>query len=392
MMKISWMDASAAEQKRMQEIAGLFTEKETVDELGLGPIRDALGSMLFPGSSTLHTRAKYLLLVPWFRVHAGPNASNEVVREVERRFIKQMHAADVDTDRDGLYGQQSVQVTRLASDVHSAVLITHGIRFDPAHPVSRRFLAELGYDDAAAAPLLHPTLPAPPPEFPGVPGGFALEHHEAQWLAERMLASSPDTVLAHFLEHKPALDSRFPWDDQAAAGIGGRAAERLRIAQQFATTIHGAQLLYNLRLSQKQQDLYAESGEASAAPGDPERYRRELELWAADVAQLPRWDLEEILALVREHRGAPLPQGLLSFLQSWDRVMQSTTAGQLSAHKDALELVERRERAKKGGQSRFRNRALLAGWGGASAAGRFSMRWGSSVRRILLDIHEGLDA
>lgn len=386
-MKISWVDASAADQRRMQEIAGLFTEKETVDELGLGPVRDALGSILFPGSSTLHTRAKYFLLVPWFHAHAGQNASHELVRDVERQFIHHMHAARGE-DRDGLYGQNSANVVRLASDVHRNALISHGIQFDPGNPSSRRFLTELGYEDAVHAPLLHPQLPAPPAEFPQVPGGFTLNGEEARWLKERILSSSPHTGLAHFLQYRPAAGSTFPWEDPAAKSISGPAAQHMRIAEQFATTVHGAQLLYNLMLSEKQRDLFAETGDADMAKGDPDHYRAELLTWAADVTALPPWDIEEIISLVTRWRVAPLP--LLDFLRNWDEVLQSASPEEIADHPAARELIETRERAKKGSQSRFRNRSLLANWGGSSAASRLTMRWGASVRRILLDIHDGL--
>ena len=42
------------------EIVDLFREKGTLDELGIGAIRDAFADRFFPGTSTLHTRARYL--------------------------------------------------------------------------------------------------------------------------------------------------------------------------------------------------------------------------------------------------------------------------------------------------------------------------------------------
>jgi len=49
----------------MRELLGLFAETESRDELGIGQVRDAFSDLLFPGTSTLHTRARYLLIVPW---------------------------------------------------------------------------------------------------------------------------------------------------------------------------------------------------------------------------------------------------------------------------------------------------------------------------------------
>ena len=44
----------------------MFSQPVNCDELGLGQIRDALSDTLFPGTSVLLTRARYLLFVSWF--------------------------------------------------------------------------------------------------------------------------------------------------------------------------------------------------------------------------------------------------------------------------------------------------------------------------------------
>lgn len=40
-------------------------EPGTLDELGIGSIRDTFSDELFPGTSTIQTRARYFLFVPW---------------------------------------------------------------------------------------------------------------------------------------------------------------------------------------------------------------------------------------------------------------------------------------------------------------------------------------
>jgi len=42
----------------------LFKERGTRDELGLGAVRDNLAEALFPGTSTIQTRLRYMLIVP----------------------------------------------------------------------------------------------------------------------------------------------------------------------------------------------------------------------------------------------------------------------------------------------------------------------------------------
>jgi Family of unknown function (DUF6361) len=60
-----WLDRSERERRKMLDVVDLFGEHDTRDELGIGSVRDAFADMLFPGTSTIMTRARYFLLVPW---------------------------------------------------------------------------------------------------------------------------------------------------------------------------------------------------------------------------------------------------------------------------------------------------------------------------------------
>jgi len=60
-----WLDYSERERRKMLDVVDLFGEHDTHDELGIGSVRDAFADMLFPGTSTIMTRARYFLLVPW---------------------------------------------------------------------------------------------------------------------------------------------------------------------------------------------------------------------------------------------------------------------------------------------------------------------------------------
>src|SRR5210317_725024 len=62
---LAWIDYDSEAQQRAHRILTLFKERDTRDELGLGSIRDAISDTLFPGTSTIHTRLRYMLLVPW---------------------------------------------------------------------------------------------------------------------------------------------------------------------------------------------------------------------------------------------------------------------------------------------------------------------------------------
>jgi hypothetical protein len=57
-------------------VVELFRERDTVDELGVGVVRDTFSDLLFPGTSTLHSRGRLLALhsvdLPSDRAFAEP--------------------------------------------------------------------------------------------------------------------------------------------------------------------------------------------------------------------------------------------------------------------------------------------------------------------------------
>ena len=52
MSGIAWLDTSPADERRMREIVRLFSDTGTLDDLGIGQVRDGLGDLMFPGTST----------------------------------------------------------------------------------------------------------------------------------------------------------------------------------------------------------------------------------------------------------------------------------------------------------------------------------------------------
>ncbi|PLY13886.1 MAG: hypothetical protein C0631_12735 [Sedimenticola sp.] len=78
----AWLDHSESDRRKALDVVDLFGEQGTRDELGIGTVRDALADSLFPGISTIQTRAKYLLIIPWIyqALEAGRTKSSDVAR------------------------------------------------------------------------------------------------------------------------------------------------------------------------------------------------------------------------------------------------------------------------------------------------------------------------
>jgi hypothetical protein len=64
-MELGWIDFSKNERDKVFDVLNSLSEQGTLDELGIAPIRDGFSDIFFPGTSTLQTRAKYFLLVPY---------------------------------------------------------------------------------------------------------------------------------------------------------------------------------------------------------------------------------------------------------------------------------------------------------------------------------------
>ncbi len=65
MSKFACIDYDDEQRRRMSALARLFSETDARDELGLGVIRDSISDLLFPGTSTIQTRVRYMLFIPW---------------------------------------------------------------------------------------------------------------------------------------------------------------------------------------------------------------------------------------------------------------------------------------------------------------------------------------
>ena len=69
-MQIGWVDFSKTERDKVVSILRLLGAQTALDELGIGTVRDAFSDMFFPGISTLQTRAKYFVILPYLFAQA----------------------------------------------------------------------------------------------------------------------------------------------------------------------------------------------------------------------------------------------------------------------------------------------------------------------------------
>jgi hypothetical protein len=394
----TWLDYSEHERRKMLDVIQLFGERVTRDELGLASVRDAFADKLFPGTSTIQTRARYFLFVPWIYQLAELKGwksavAAERIRKEEVKLINALAKTDDHTGVIGIFAKENVR--RLASSVYWQGLGTWGIRLFPgsqdeyvrsldvyyarqrAHDQSSREFD--GESSRGPRANWHPALPPRPREFPEQ-ASFALSRLEADYLREQILHHCPDSLLAYFVRERiPPTGTTFVWEMNLT--LPPALAEWVEYGQNFSDVLYGAALLYNLMLSQAQHWDEQES-----------LYQTKLSAWWSTIASrfdaLHRWDRQRFWSLVGQ-QNPRVHSRARKFIDGWiDNVLSSPDAAAVSEGRSTRNLVQLREQQLKGGLSRLSNlraRELWQAGGGAAGADQLDLRW-RPAQRFLNDL------
>ena len=127
----AWLDNDDAQQRKMAVLKELSKDESTVDELGTGTIRDTIANALFPGTSVVQTRVRYLLFTAWLvRDMAGTQYPGDqglsTLRSKEAKLIDALLASG---ETDGVIGRQARgRLKSMPSRAYWASLGRFGIR------------------------------------------------------------------------------------------------------------------------------------------------------------------------------------------------------------------------------------------------------------------------
>lgn len=401
----SWLDHDESERRKMLEVVNLFREKGTLDELGIGTIRDTFGDHFFPGTSTIQTRAKYFLFLPWIfqGLEAAGLRSDQVdgrARRDQARLAAALQAGG-EGPAAGVIGiDAGEQLQRPPSVVYWAGMHRWGIlafggslaQYYVALDLAPGVRGGLRSDDGEAELVeatrrnWHGGLPAAPPGFLESTT-FLLTRGEAAYLQERILATAPDSLLAHCVRSPQKLNRVDAiWELPILERIPALLRQEVEHARLFALVMYGAGLSYNLLLSERAVKL-----EITETTEHVERYRGLLEQWAdemaANAAALASWSRPEFWAVV--HRLNPrIKTPARLFAERWIAMATENPVG-VPDDAAARQLLANRERSLKGSLARLHNRRALERWSGASGVGRLTYRW-PNARVIISDILDGL--
>jgi hypothetical protein len=389
---LGWLDFTDSDRDRALQVIAALGEHDTVDELGLGNIRDALSDELFPGTSVLHTRARYHFFIPWLyldlerrRVPSAEVASK--ARSAELALIDALKASGDTVGTIGIVAGQRLK--NLPSQLYWQGQGRLGIRRfrgsrDQYHRALDRFyqMRGVGYaresDEAGDAPITNwdLSLPHPPADFPKS-ASLRLTQKEAVYLRERIIVSAPQSFFRYLAERSDSLSGvEWPWEYSHVTDMSTDAQNVVNHARNLSRVMQGAALLYNLILADKvrQTDEISE-------------FRSRLIEWGKQVErdrEVHQWDLNEFWVRLAK-TPARISTGARGFVSSW--VERARSNPRMVADNEAARLlITDRERRVKGAQARVDGGRPLERWSRAAGLRPISYRW-ANVTAIINDLH-----
>ena len=397
---LTWLDLTASDRDRMRQVLDLFKEQGTVDEMGLGRLRDALSEALFPGTSTIQTRLRYVLFVPWIyrQLEARKVAASSVSAQLRKAELELIGPLLKHGTSQGVIGERSRRsLARRPSSVYWTALVRWGLFMherpqgwyhDHFTGLLHSPAAEEAADDPgivlARQPNWHPRLPGPPQAFPDE-ASFDLTREEAVFLQGRIEERCAGTLLAWLArEGSDAPTDGCFWDDSAATHAPAKIRDTMELARRFSLHVEGMPLLYSLLLAERR---HSEHGGDDALI---DRYKQDIDEWAA------RETLEQSLVPAElwtfaASRRLNVPRLQRNFVEAWTSRLSDIGPAAIADDRTLRILIEIRERQLKGPRARLHNPGRLLDWSGEVGVGRMNFRW-HRVHRMLLDLHAGLAA
>ena len=399
----TWLDYSERDRRKMMDVIASFKEPNTRDELGIGTIRDCIANMLFPGTGTVQSRARYFLFIPWiYRALEDKGIPSRDIQEKARQWeIELIYALEAGGEKgNGIIGEQARQdLQRLPSNIYWQGLGVWGVRrFAGSQDQYHRSLdawyraadtqtpADKGelFSDGTWTANWHPELPSPPSGWRDKVT-FALRREEAQFLRDGIMGNATGSLLANLVDRKePLTPCEFAWASDIAPTLQQRHREQLTHARNFSEVMHGAAILYNLLLANKAQNK--ERGN---------QYRSDLSDWADLIRSRSRalsaWDRAAFWTMLEDNGlRLPITSRTRQFVDQWINIaMSSSDLGNLASNREARDLISQREIDLKSGLARLTNPRALELWNEAAGLGRLDFRWGIA-HRMANDILEGL--
>ena len=357
--------------------------------------------MLSPGTSTIQTRIRYFLFLPWIcaRLEAErvrPADFARRLREDEARLIDCLRHLG---PNQGVIGYTAGrELKRMPSEAYWAGLVSWGLRrLDLSIAEYGQRAAALGRnrpdrdDDGhtiVSTASMWAAIPSLPEDFLHADITFDLRRDEALVLVDHIRQKHPGTLLA-FLCGRPDIpvDIAYPWD-LLSDGLPGQLAEVLHHARCFSELTVGPQHVYNLLLARKAKaELGWDTDELEA--NELDHIGDWVELVADRYEELRAWvdDLPEFWNFLAEHNISAPTRDFLTAMATRAITNPAGFAEDPAVHAR----IRDREIRLKSKRARLAHRSALENWNQGPFGGQLNYRW-PITRSYLTDIAAGLRA
>jgi hypothetical protein len=369
-----------------------------MDELGITTIRRAFSDILFPGTSTAHTRAKYLFIVPYlcWDIQGGKELTKkEFLQMLEAKEVKLMKKLAVD-GAEGVIGKVSGQnIQRLPSNIYWKALRKYGFFTKPL--TLSEYASQFSKMKKNALYRKNKGKPDSSYEDDSVDDkdtdkigcafwnvqfdkgweknvAIDLTKQEAQFLKEMILdkPNLKDSLLAliirencrEFCDYKQFSDI-----DNLKKSMPASIWKDYRLARDFAEFIFGAQARYNVIYSEGQNDGANDE-------------------WNKYDEKRPTINLKELQDHIRLRQRRELRSDMWRFLEQFQNAL-----GKLNTHGKPSELdeliIERERRLKSPARSKLSNKEYYPYNDNFVGMAKLNYRF-TTVQRMVRDIFEGL--
>jgi len=274
MYQLGWVFNSEKHRQDIETIISLTQDQGTLDELGLGSVRDGFANLFFPGTTTIQTRAKYFLIVPWlleeiYKKNEEFGSFSKVLRREEVKVIEELKKRE---EQDGLIGQSAGErLKRMPSSIYWTGLKKYGIVLPdltlsqlPSYfrrrmrlensSMTRRITKEDKLADLNEGKENVYLTSGDLPKYPGLSKlNLNLSFKEAEFLRKRILLKEGNSLLAYILkdiDENPDFLELNSFEDMADY-LGDKCPlrEALQAALLFDRIMKGAYIRYNYCLS-----------------------------------------------------------------------------------------------------------------------------------------------
>lgn len=394
-MQLGWIDFSKEDRQKALDVINLLSEQGAVDELGIGIVRDAFANYFFPGTSTIQTRAKYFLIVPYILRDAVDGRYGKDVNRILRAIDTEEKECGIkllesNPKAEGVIGTRVLPkgwVARKPSDIYWNGIRTYGIFCDYGLSIpeyvslavklnTQKSSAKLGNrndeaeenekDDSDAGDIMNVSFWNLPIYHDNWRDNLTIEltNEEAFYLDKQIQKGAKGTLLEYVLKNRIDMNKYEDFVSMAAElseKVEEKHAYMMKLACEFNNLVYMARVRFNVMLSEEENEV---------AVSEWDRLKPQ-------VKRRANVDLSAVFNKLELHN--PGTYLFLSKLQEAFKALDIDAAD---------EIIKKRERQLKGINRAKLNRTKEFDHSKWVGGGELDYRF-SNARRIINDIYSG---